>query len=122
VPRGFAPGSDGPRWLLPDASEAQIELFAARIERELSERNDRGDRAYRLSREHRWFGIRPIAAREHRGSAGPSGRRHVRAKAQSPRLAALAGPGKPAAQQLRSRRDMSFAKTLDFCRSAPHQS
>jgi diguanylate cyclase (GGDEF)-like protein/PAS domain S-box-containing protein len=35
--------------LLPDASEAQIELFAARIERELVERNDRADRGYRLS-------------------------------------------------------------------------
>jgi diguanylate cyclase (GGDEF)-like protein len=35
--------------LLPDASAAQIELFAARIERELVERNDRADRGYRLS-------------------------------------------------------------------------
>jgi diguanylate cyclase (GGDEF)-like protein len=35
--------------LLPDATEAQIELFAARIERELSDRNERSDRSYRLS-------------------------------------------------------------------------
>jgi len=35
--------------LLPDANEAQIELFAARIERELSERNERSDRSFRLS-------------------------------------------------------------------------
>lgn len=35
--------------LLPDASEAQIELFSERIQRELADRNDRPDRAFRLS-------------------------------------------------------------------------
>ncbi len=35
--------------LLPDASEAQIELFSQRIQRELADRNDRPDRCFQLS-------------------------------------------------------------------------